>query len=213
MSIEQGCASAHGISSIPPRLPRKTCPVGDLTSPRGLPGVARGKPGGVSGEAGSRASTWAMRWLVLAALWLALADSRTESELIAAAVVATLGATFSTAILRPGNPRTARGLLALGRLGPRTLLRPPWRLIADTGVLASAVWRRLVRRQNVRGSFRAARHQPDMAVRSSAGRAATEIWGSLTPNRYVIGVDDERGEILIHELVPAEEPLDPLTRR
>jgi multisubunit Na+/H+ antiporter MnhE subunit len=154
-----------------------------------------------------------MRWLVLAALWLALADSRAESELIAAAAVATIGATFSTAILRPGSPRPARGLLSLGSLGPRTLLRPVWRLIADTGLLASAVWRRLVRRDDVRGSFRAARHQPDTAIRSSAGRAATEIWGSLTPNRYVVGIDDERGEILVHELVPADEPLDPLTRR
>ena len=64
--------------------------------------------------------------------------------------------------------------------------------------------------RNVRGSFRAVRYRPDAPRRSAAGRAVTEIWGSLTPNRYVVGTDEEEGVLLIHELVRRDQPIDPL---
>jgi Na+/H+ ion antiporter subunit len=167
----------------------------------------------VSGEAVTRLSTWALRWLLLALFWLALADSRALPELIAAAVVAALGATFAGVIVRPGRPHTFRALLRLLGLGPKTLLRPVLRLFLDTGLLTAALWRRLVRRQRVAGLFRAARHEPAAAARTAAGRTVTEIWGSVTPNRYVIGIDERQDLILVHELIRTDQPLDPLTRR
>jgi hypothetical protein len=62
------------------------------------------------------------------------------------------------------------------------------------------------------GEFRAATYRPEAARRTAAGRAVTEIWGSLPANRYVVGIDEETGTLLIHELVRSDEPLDPLAR-
>jgi hypothetical protein len=167
----------------------------------------------MSGEVASRVWMWALRWLLLAALWLALADSRALPELGAAAVVAAIGATFAGAILRPGQPRTARNVLQLVRgLGGRIHLRPLARLVIDSALLTSALWRRVVRGERIAGSFRAARHTPHPSARTASARSVAEIWGSLMPNRYVVGIDDEEQVILVHELVRTEQPLDPLSR-
>ena len=153
---------------------------------------------------------WALRWLALWALWLALTDTRVLPELVAGAVAAAIGATLATAVSRSGRPRTVAKSASLLRVGPARLARPLGRLVVDTGLLCAALWRRLVLRREVRGTFRAARYRPGAARASAAGRTATEVWGSLTPNRYVVGVDEDEGTILVHELVPADEPLDPL---
>jgi hypothetical protein len=166
----------------------------------------------VSGEAASRLFAWALRWLLLAALWLALADSRALTELVAAGVFATLGAAFAGLIVRPGQPRTLRGLVRLARVRPLLLLRPLWRLPADAWLLTRALAERLLRGKTVAGSFRSARHAPPVEARTAAGRAVAEIWGSLMPNRYVVGIDDEEQVILVHELIRSDEPLDPLAR-
>jgi hypothetical protein len=181
--------------------------------PRGLARSAEGKPRAVSGDVATRASTWALRWLLLALLWLALADSRALPELIAAAAVAAIGATFSGAILRPGRPRTVRGLTSLVRHCPLVIVRPLGRLVLDTGLLTAGLWRRLVRGERLRGSFRAEQHRPARPVATAPARAVAEVWGSLMPNRYVVGIDDEEGLILVHELIRTDEPLDPLSRR
>jgi hypothetical protein len=155
---------------------------------------------------------WGVRWSLLMAMWLALTDTRVVPELVAGAVAAAIGATVSGLVTRPGEPRTAARSLALLRLGPRRLARPLVRLVADTALLAIALWRRVALRQPVRGSFRAARLVAERERRGPAGRALTEIWGSVTPNRYVIGTDEKDGIVVVHELVRTREPLDPLAR-
>jgi hypothetical protein len=42
---------------------------------------------------------------------------------------------------------------------------------------------------------------------------AIEAWASLAPNRYVIGIDEEAGTALVHELVPSDFPHTPLGGR
>jgi hypothetical protein len=88
----------------------------------------------------------------------------------------------------------------------------PVRLVTDNVILVGAVARRLRGRQ-VYGRFRAAPHRPEAARDTAAGRAATELLGSLQPNRYVVGIDPDEQTILIHELVPTDEPLDPFAPR
>jgi hypothetical protein len=151
---------------------------------------------------------WAVRWISLFALWLVLADSRKGSELLAGAAVAALGATVSGSITRPGR-RPLAGAWALTRLPPGRLLRPLLRVVPDTALVIGALWRRLVRREDPRGATREVPRASDPALRSAAGRFATEVWGSLAPNRYVIGVDEERQVVVFHELVHTEEPLEP----
>jgi multisubunit Na+/H+ antiporter MnhE subunit len=155
------------------------------------------------------AGRWTVRWVLFAALWLVFTDTQNTQDVVAGLVAATIAATVSALVIRPGQPRTAANSVALLRIGPRRLLRPLAGLVADTGLVTTALVRRLSGRQ-VHGSFRAVRYRPDAPRRSSAGRAVTEIWGSLTPNRIVVGTDDDEGILLVHELVRRDEPLDPL---
>jgi multisubunit Na+/H+ antiporter MnhE subunit len=174
--------------------------------------MARGNRSGVSlSDRGHRLAMWIVRWALLAALWLALTDTHKSPELAAGAVAAAIGATFAGIVTRPGPPRTMAASLALLRLGPRRLGRPLVRLVADTALLAAALWRHLVRRRTVRGVFRAVRRPREARLDSAAGRAVVESWGSLSPNRYVIGLDDQN-VLLVHELVRTDAPLHPLDR-
>jgi multisubunit Na+/H+ antiporter MnhE subunit len=153
---------------------------------------------------------WWLRWALFAGLWLALTDTRVLPELVTGAVVAAIGATVASLVTRPGRPRTVRNSLALLGLGPRRLGLPLLRLVVDTALLTAALWRRLVRREQVRGAFRETPRPRQEPLRTAAGRAALEVWGSLAPNRYVVGVDDERGVVVVHELVRSDLPLEPL---
>jgi hypothetical protein len=163
-------------------------------------------------DRGQRLTMWGVRWLLLFALWLGLTDTRVLPELIAGAVAAAIGATVSGLVTRVRQPRTLSKSLALLRLGPRRLGHPLARLFVDTALLTGALWRRMIRRQAVGGAFRAAQYRPERPLESAAGRALMVTWGSLPPNRYVVGLDEEQGVILVHELVREEAPLEPLGR-
>jgi Na+/H+ ion antiporter subunit len=166
----------------------------------------------MSGALGSLCR-WLVRWALLAALWLALTDTQATPELVAGAVAAAIGATASGLVVRPGRPKTLAKSLALMRLGPHRLASPLVLLVADTRLVAAALWRRVVQRRPADGRFRAARYPAAGLRASAAGRALTEIWGSLPPNRYVVGVDEDDGVIVVHELMPSERPFDPLDSR
>jgi hypothetical protein len=155
---------------------------------------------------------WLVRACLLMVLWLALTDTKNTQDLVAGAVTAVVAATIAGLVWRPGSPRTVAKTVSLLRLGPRRLLHPLARLPVDTAILAAALARRLAGRRES-GVFRAVRYRPDPPRRSAAGRALTETWGSLTPNRFVVGTDEEEGILLVHELVRTDQPLDPLVGR
>jgi len=146
-----------------------------------------------------RLGIWLARWLALAALWLGLSDSRATPELIAAGGAGLAGTVLASLIARPGPPRTlsASARLVLG--APGLLVRPVLRLVPDTVILAREL-PRLARGRPSRGGFRLERASRSGAAASSAGRVACEIWGSLAPNRYVVGMDRRTGELFLHEL-------------
>jgi hypothetical protein len=155
---------------------------------------------------------WLLRWALLMGLWVVLTDTHKTPELVAGAVAAAIAATVAALVVRSGPPTTVSESIELLRLGPRRLLRPLVRLAVDTGILTVALVRRLAGRDQ-RGAFRVVRYSPEEPRRSAAGRAATEIWGSLAPNRYVVGTDEDEGVLMVHELVRTDQPLDPFAAR
>ena len=155
---------------------------------------------------------WLLRWALLAGLWLALTDTHAPPELVTGAVAAAIGATAASLVTRVGPPKTVAKSLSVATLGPR-LLRPLWRLVADSWLMTRELVRAAVRRRLPSGSFRSARYHPETARRSAAGRTVTETWGSLAANRYVVGIDEARGVIFVHELVRSDQPVDPLSTR
>lgn len=149
-----------------------------------------------------RVTFWIACWLFLMILWFLLVEKLKVSELIAGALAAAVGTMFSS-LVRSRSPYSfrprARWLLGLWRL--------PLRAALDVGVLAAALWRRLVLRRPVGSAFRAVPFRATgESAEEAAGRAITVGAASFAPNTYVLGVDRERGVILVHQLVP--EPGD-----
>jgi multisubunit Na+/H+ antiporter MnhE subunit len=99
------------------------------------------------------------------------------------------------------------------RVHPKYLLSI-WRLAIkiplDIGLVCWAALAQLVRpRAGPRGEFRAVRFDATAESPQHAGRRATaEVLGSVTPNTIVVGVDAERGLLLVHQLHRQGPPED-----
>ena len=152
---------------------------------------------------------WVVSWVVLVGLYLLLVvDSIDMAELVTGAAGAAVGATAATIVrsqrLFSFSPRL-RWVLGLWRL--------PLQAVLDTGLLVAVLWRRLVLRRPVSGSFhavpfRAGGGDPEAAARRAIAGGA----GSFAPNTYVLDVDREHELILVHQLVskPDRKNIDPL---
>jgi multisubunit Na+/H+ antiporter MnhE subunit len=140
------------------------------------------------------------------ALWLLLVDDVTSPQLWTGAVVAVLAAGLAVAIdrLRAERPRLKLRMLA-------RIYRPLLLLVTDSARVSWALVRMLSGRGTGLGRlytvpYRAIGNNSEEAAR----RALTEWAASLAPNRYVIGCDRDTGVLLVHELLPARGPSDPL---
>lgn len=153
---------------------------------------------------------WTVSWVLLTGLYILLVvDSVDISELVMGTVAAAISATVATAVraqrLVVFRPRL-RWALGLWRL--------PLQAGLDTGVLVAVLWRRLVLRRSVGGSFRAVPFRaggedPEAAARRAVAKGAA----SFAPNTYVLDIDRERELILVHQLVPKPDrpkDIDPL---
>ena len=145
---------------------------------------------------------WLVWWVVLAALWLALVDTVVVPELVVGALAAAIAATGAVLV------RAQRQVL----LRPRAAwapgaLRALAQFVPDLVPLATALWRRGVRRGDDRGRlvevpYGAVGDEPEQA----AHRVLTEALGSFAPNSIVVDVDTQRRTLLVHELVPTDDP-------
>jgi Na+/H+ ion antiporter subunit len=150
-----------------------------------------------------RAVAW---WFVLAGLWLALIDNHHLDELVAGLAATLAGAAVAVVAFDRMSPGVRVPLRALA-VAPRVA----WRMLLDTGLLLRALWQTVVLRRPVRGRWVS---EPIDAADTPAARGRrvfTVLAGSATPNR-VVG-DAEGGRLLVHQLVSADEPLDPLASR
>jgi multisubunit Na+/H+ antiporter MnhE subunit len=145
---------------------------------------------------------WVIWWALLAALWLALVDTVVVPELVVGAIAAAIAATGAVIV------RGERQLLLRPRLSwIRYAGGPLRRTVTDLGPLARALWRRGGRRRPERGAlvelpYAAVAQDPDAA----AHRVFTQALGSLAPNTLVVDLDRERGTLLVHQLVPTDDP-------
>jgi len=152
---------------------------------------------------GSRlAGTWLAWWAALAVIWLLLVDTLDPEELLVGAVAASVAASVAVAVQRRGyirfQPRARWAAEA-----PYLV----WDVVVDCGLLAGALWRHLVRRQQVRGvTIRVPFHHGGDSGRDGARRALVNFAVSLTPNSYVVDIDPMGDSLLVHRLVPV--PLD-----
>jgi hypothetical protein len=145
---------------------------------------------------------WLACWVLLVGYYFLLVAKPSWAETSAAIVGAALAATAVLVTKRAGELRFQVRAPWLARLG-----RLPWRVLADSGLVLAALWRQLIVRRPVRGSFRTIPFDPGGQDPASAGRRALVIMGmSLAPNSYVVGMDRERGLLLVHQLVSSPQP-------
>jgi multisubunit Na+/H+ antiporter MnhE subunit len=150
-------------------------------------------PRGGGGTLGA-ARAWIGSWVLLAAFYVVLTDSRRVEELVAAAVVGALGA-IATVIVR-----RERGVVLRPRASDVvTELRSALAWPRDLARLAVALVRRPAG-EVVETPFDATGDEP----RDAARRALAVAGRSLAPNQIVIDVDEERGVLRAHQLIPEE---------
>jgi len=150
---------------------------------------------------------WLVWWAALLTVWFLLVGVFTLAELAVGTLAAAIAATVAAVVHRSGYIRFSPRLVWL-RETPTVV----WGVITDCGLLAGALWRRVVRREHVRGVMvRVAFAYGGDNGRDGARRALVNFAVSLTPNSYVVDIDPESDSLLVHRLVPG--PLDPVLTR
>lgn len=154
--------------------------------------------GGGKQAARGRVIGWLAWFAVLNLLWLVLISAWVLEEAILGLFAAAVAATAAEAVREQG--------LAGFRPRARWLWRArvlPWRAVRESGVVLVAVARGLMGRAPVRGRFRLVPVAlPEDHDEQAAKRVLLTVGESFAPNSYVVTIDNRRGLMLTHELVP-----------
>ncbi len=158
---------------------------------------------GESGRDGPKARLWLTWWIAFFISYMLLVGVWVAEELIAAAIVAAVSATVAEVVrvqdVRRFRPRL-RWVLRAYRLPPS--------ILSDCGVVFRALWRHIVKHEEINGAFRAFRLPVGgTGERAAARRALLNAAISITPNTYVVGIDEKSEMVLVHQLVPGERSL------
>ena len=146
---------------------------------------------------------WLIWWAIGLGLWVLLVFKTEPAEIVAGAAAAAFTATGAELVrsrgYAPFSPelRWSRRLLRL----PRDVLVDTWRML----------WLLVLhfgRGRPIEGRFRIV-HIEGCAgddPRRQARRAVATWLGAVSPNTYVLGFDERRDAVVVHQLVPSEQP-------
>ena len=145
---------------------------------------------------GRQAGRFAVWWLVAFACWWAFVGEWALDELFWGVGLSALAAVAGVLV-------TAHGLMdgrSIGR-SLRTLPSVARTVVLDFGEI-SVILARAIRdgRRATVGTF--VRRPAQVAPHSPAVRSWMTVAATVSPNAYVIDVDPERGEVLMHDLSP-----------
>jgi multisubunit Na+/H+ antiporter MnhE subunit len=151
---------------------------------------------------------WLGWWAVAYALWVLFVFKTEAAELVAGAIAAAFAATGAELVRSRGYAPFAPELA-----WSRGILRLPMEVVMDTWRMAVLLVRHFVRGEPVEGCFRIVHFPagPDDDPREQARRTVAEWLGCVSPNTYVVGIDERHRVAVIHQLVRGELPpeLDP----
>lgn len=147
-----------------------------------------------------------VRSLFFFAIWLLLVDDPDQPDTLTGIATALGAAVFAEIVTtaRSSSVRITPGML-------RRLHRPLLLLVTDTARVTWALLLTLGGRPPQSRIRVAPYHATSEEDPSDYGRRLLTQWGaSLGANRYVLGIDNARDQLIVHELVPSSSPLDPL---
>lgn len=144
-----------------------------------------------------RIRVWLGWFAVLNLLWLGLVVTFNWHEEIVGVIGSAIGAAAAEAVQAQGLVHLRIKLAWL-----RGLVRLPWDVVAQTWKVFAILARATARGERVRGTFRCSLfpHTGDHPA-DEARRALYKIEGSIAPDTYVVGYDEESGAMLVHQLV------------
>ena len=142
---------------------------------------------------------WLAWFVVLNLLWLVFISAWVVEEAILGLLAAAIGATAAEAVREQG--------LAGFKIRAHWLLKArvlPGRTIRETVLVLRALVAQTTRR-DVKGHFEIVEISlPEDRDEQAAKRALLTVGEGFAPNAYVVAIDNRKGLMLTHELVPAE---------
>ncbi|MET0615586.1 MAG: Na+/H+ antiporter subunit E [Thermoleophilaceae bacterium] len=150
-----------------------------------------------------RMAFWFGWWAICYALWLLLVFKTEPAEFVAGALAAALAATGAELVRARGYAPFAPRLA-----WSRGLIRLPRDVIVDTWRMTALLVRSLIRREPIKGCFRIVsfRVTSEDDPRAQARRIVAAWLGTISPNTYVIGVDEDHDVVVLHQLIRDDEP-------
>jgi multisubunit Na+/H+ antiporter MnhE subunit len=147
-----------------------------------------------------RAGTWLVWWVLLMSFWVILDDSIALDELLAGAAAAALAASLAElASYQAGTRFRMRAGWVVPALGL------PGQAVRDTVIVFAALWRRLARGEQPPSGFRELPLRFGGTSDEDVTRRVLIIGArSVAPNTFVLGIDKERGVMVVHQLVVNE---------
>ena len=136
---------------------------------------------------------WALWWLVLVLLWLLYQGEYNRIEQIAAASAAAIAATVAVIVRRQERTDV--------RLELRWLLktaRVPWQVVREFWLVTAF----LVRGGRSAGMRRLPFPTGGARPAERGRRALAALAITYSPNSYVVDMDEEAGEVVVHTLAP-----------
>jgi multisubunit Na+/H+ antiporter MnhE subunit len=143
-------------------------------------------------------------------LWLLLTSTINGSEAIGGVGASCVAATLAELARRRGVMRFAPRARWLGFAA-----QVPVQIVTDTILVYGALLRHVSGQRRARGTLRAVpfAYGREGSPRDSARRALAIVGISMTPNTFVIGVDPDSHELLVHQLVPRPDSVPRLLGR
>jgi hypothetical protein len=150
-----------------------------------------------------RIAFWLSWWALACALWVLLVFKTEPAELVAGALAAALAATGAELVRSRGYAPFAPDLA-----WSRSLLRLPKEVVVDTWRIAMLLVRHFVRGEPIKGTLRIVKFRPGSSddPRAQALRTVVGWLGCVSPNTYVIGIDEQHHVAVVHQLIRAELP-------
>ena len=148
----------------------------------------------------------AVEFVLLIGLWMMFVSLLQWNELIAGVAAALIGA-FADAVIKATDfasfePELKQLLL---------IFRLPGEVLRNTLVVFGELFRRLAGAPPRSRLLIVPFDGGGVDRRSAARRALAILYSTIPPNSVVVGIDQDRNYLLLHNLVP--EPVSPVTRK
>jgi hypothetical protein len=152
-----------------------------------------------------RLAFWLAWWAIAYGLWVLFVFKTEPAELVAGAIAAAFAATGAELVRSRGYAPFAPDIA-----WSRALLRIPKEVVVDTWRMAVLLVRHFVRGDPIEGCLRIVRFPAGSGddPRAQARRTVAGWLGCVSPNTYVIGIDERHRVAVLHQLIRDELPPD-----